>query len=157
MTFFARAPRDHHNGDTQVAQARVDAIVKAARAQRPSVPVRRPPRQSDLPSPAPSTSRLDQHLQQELAYARRLIEAMGDTLCDDPILLSRHQGPLQTVDLVAQMIGHIASVVGAADRDDAVAKIGMVELRNRLMRASDGAAQSGPALYRSDHNPFSHQ
>ena len=41
---------------------------------------------------------------------------------------------LQTIDIVCQMLGHIASVVRSSDPPAAVDAIGMGELKARLMR-----------------------
>jgi hypothetical protein len=137
------------------AQARVDSIVASARAQEP-VKLSRPLFRAPVSAPLdPSTDVLDRRLEEELTFCRRTLEGMGDKLCDDPILLSRHQVTLQSIDLLAQMLGHIASVIGAADREDAVSRIGMVELRNRLTREQSDLAKMG--LYRAATNPFNAQ
>ncbi len=152
MKFFARPSS---SAIKAAGQARVDAIVASARAHSPVVAPTRPLYREPVGTPVtPSDDILNARLAEELAYARRTLEAMGETLCDDPILLSRHQITLQSVDLLAQILGHIASVVGAADREEAVARIGMVELRNRLNRGrvTDGL---GAGLQRTETNPFS--
>jgi hypothetical protein len=142
-------------GDDAAAQARVDAIVASARAQEP-VTLPRPLFRAPVVLPLdPSTDLLDRRLEEELAFCRRTLEGMGDKQCDDPILLSRHQVTLQSIDLLAQMLGHIAAVVGAADRADAVSRIGMIELRNRLTREHGDIAKLG--FYRAASNPFSAQ
>lgn len=152
MKFFGAAKSSDND---PVTQSRVDAMVAAARAQNTPV-VKRPLFREAPHAPlAPSPDLLDRRLEEELAYVRRLLEAMGDALCEDPILLSRHGEKLQTIDLLAQFLGHIASVVGAADRDDAVSRIGMMELRNRLERSGSNAADTLPTLYRHKANPFS--
>jgi hypothetical protein len=153
MKFFARPS----SIDVKAAgQARVDAIVASARAQSPvATPVRKPYREPLAMPVRPSDDVLDNRLAEELAFARRTLESMGEILCDDPILLTRHQVTLQSVDLLSQIIGHIASVVGAADREDAVSRIGMVELRNRLNR--DRIIAAGAGLQRTESNPFSAQ
>jgi hypothetical protein len=43
---------------------------------------------------------------------------------------------LQAVDIVGQMIGHIANVVRAEDRSAAVDRIGMCELKAKLGAAA---------------------
>ena len=155
MKLFARPP----SVDTgSVAQSRVDAIVAAARAQA-QAPVTLSARstiyrQAPTAALVPSNDLLDTRLAEELAFARRTLEAMGDTLCDDPILLSRHQVTLQSVDLLAQILGPISSVIGSANRDEAISRIGMVELRNRLMRESNGVTTTGVGYHSSEHNPF---
>ncbi len=137
------------------SQARVDMIFASARAQaQVAVPARPIYRNATTSAFVPSDNLVDTRLAEELAFARRTLEAMGDTLCDDPILLSRHQVTLQSVDLLAQVLGHIASVIGSADRGGAIARIGMVELRNRLTRANHGVTATGVGYHRSEHNPF---
>ncbi len=154
VKFFARPV----SADRDIAgQARVDAIVAAARSNAP-VAVKRPLyREPTADVLLPSTAVIDTRLSEEIAYARRTIEAMGDTLCDDPIFLARHQVTLQTVDLLAQILGHVATVVGSADKEEAIARIGMVELRNRLARPARGMSDAGIGLHRSDRNPFATQ
>jgi hypothetical protein len=152
MSFFARPSA---KAVEAAAQARVDAIVAAARTQAPASPPRPLFREPPMQPLAPSTDVLDHRLAEELAFVRRTLEAMGERLCDDPIFLSRHQVTLQGVDLIAQILGHIGSIVGTADREAAVARIGMVELRNRLNRdriIDDGI---GAGLQRTASNPFS--
>ena len=152
MRFGAQTKAD---ADGTAGQARVDAIVAAARAQDQAAVVR-PLFREALSTPLePSAILLDRRLEEELAFCRRTLEGMGDALCDDPILLARHQVTLQSVDLIAQMLGHIASVVGAADRENAVSRIGMVELRNRLTREPLDLTKI--ALHRAATNPFSAQ
>lgn len=152
MKFFGAAKSSEND---PVTQNRVDAMVAAARAQ--SAPVVKRPlfREAPRAALAPSTDLLERRLEEELLYVRRLLESMGDALCEDPILLSRHGEKLQTIDLLAQLLGHIASVIGAEDRDGAVSRIGMMELRNRLARGSGNVGDAAPTLYRAKSNPFS--
>ena len=81
---------------------------------------------SELPSP------LDRLLAAELDHARRMLEDMGDELALDVAVVTEHGLALQAVDIVGQMIGHIANVVRADDRAAAVDRIGMCELRTKL-------------------------
>lgn len=81
-------------------------------------------------------SNLDQLLAEELDHARRMLEEMGDELALDGQVVTEHGLALQAVDIVGQMIGHIANVVRAQDRAAAVEGIGMCELRARLGRAA---------------------
>ena len=71
-------------------------------------------------------------LGEELEYARRMLDAMGDELSADPIAVSRHGMFLQSLDIVGQMLGHIAKVIRSADPESAVEQIGMGDLKARL-------------------------
>lgn len=101
--------------------------------ERPKRSIRRDP----PPLPAalvPTDDELRLRLAQELEYARRLIDAMGDELAADMGVIMRHSVALQSVDIVGQMIGHIANVIRSSDPDGAVERIGMCELKARLQR-----------------------
>ena len=45
---------------------------------------------------------------------------------------------MQSIDIVGQMLGHIANVVRSSDPQGAVSRIGMCELKARLTRGSIG-------------------
>lgn len=79
---------------------------------------------------------LDQLLADELDHARRMLEAMGDELALNEQVVAEHGLALQAVDIVGQMIGHIANVVRAEDRAAAVERIGMGELKSKLGAAA---------------------
>jgi hypothetical protein len=79
---------------------------------------------------------LDILLAEELDHARRMLEAMGDELALDMAVVAEHALALQAVDIVGQMIGHIANVVRADDRGAAVERIGMCELKTKLGTAA---------------------
>ena len=81
-------------------------------------------------------SDLDRLLAEELDHARRMLEEMGDELALDASVVTEHGLALQAVDIVGQMIGHIANVVRAKDRVAAVENIGMCELRTKLGAAA---------------------
>lgn len=135
------------------AQARVDNIVASARRRSP------PPFTRRAAAPAPllterSSATLDRRVEEELHFARRMVEQLGNTLCDDPILVHRHGTALQSVDVLMQTLSHLAAIVGAADRAAAVEHIGMHELRSRLTRPDDGIAAASPVLNRTLANPF---
>ncbi|MCY7339880.1 MAG: hypothetical protein LH465_08035 [Sphingomonas bacterium] len=94
-------------------------------------------RRDPPPLPAalvPSEDELQLRLAEELEYARRLLDAMGDELAADMGVIMRHSVALQSVDIVGQMIGHIANVVRSSDPNGAVERIGMCELKARLQR-----------------------
>ena len=82
-----------------------------------------------VPSP------LDRRLAEELDHARRMLEAMGDELALDAAVVTEHGLALQAVDIVGQMIGHIASVVRAERPDAALERIAVCEGKAQLARA----------------------
>lgn len=82
----------------------------------------------------PTENVVDQRIAEELEYARRVLDSIGNTLVSDPILVARHQQCLQNFDILGQLLGHLASVVGTSDRASAIARIGMEDLRKRLTR-----------------------
>ena len=115
------------------AQARCDSIQSDFRADDGPRPIRREP----PPLPAalvPSDDALKLRLSEELEYARRMLDTMGDELAADMGVVMRHSVALQSIDIVGQMIGHIANVVRSSDPTGAVERIGMCELKARLQR-----------------------
>ena len=78
---------------------------------------------------------LERRLAAELEHARRMLVEMGDELALNDEVVAEHGVALQAVDIVGQMIGHIANVVRAEDRAAAVDRIGMCELKARLAAA----------------------
>lgn len=117
-----------------------DAIQAEFRAEQ-ECGDRRSLRRSDAPplDPAliPTDDELRLRLAEELDYARRMLDAMGDELSADMGVVMRHGVALQTVDIVGQMLGHIANVTRSSAPDRAVEKIGMCELKARLTRRSN--------------------
>jgi len=83
-----------------------------------------------------SVSDLDRTLADELDHARDLLLAMGDELAMNQDVVADHGVALQAVDIVGQMLGHIANVVRAEDRRAAVERIGMCELKATLAAAA---------------------
>ncbi len=81
-------------------------------------------------------SPLDLRLAAELDVARAMLEEMGDELSASLAVVSDHGVALQAVDIVGQMLGHIANVVRADDRRAAVDRIGMCELKAKLAAAA---------------------
>ena len=137
MTEYLGAPA-HLRTDPRTmvrAQQRCDAIQADFRAkpQRPSIRREAPP----IPAPlVPTDDALKLRLAEELDFARRMLDSMGDEFSADPALLMRHSVPLQSIDIVGQILGHIATVVRSSDPDGAVERIGMCELKARLTRTS---------------------
>ena len=115
------------------AQARVDAIQAEHRAEGAPRSIRREP----PPLPAsliPTDDELKVRLAEELEYARRMLESMGDALSNDSAVVMRHAVALQTIDIVSQLLGHVAAVTRSSDPIGAVQRIGMCELKARLTR-----------------------
>ena len=115
-------------------QARCDVIQAEFRKE---LGEKRPLRRDPPPLPKaliPTNDRLHLRLAEELEYARRMLDAMGDALSTDSMIVTRHGRSLQSIDIVGQMIGHIANVVRSSDPPGAVERIGMAELKARLTR-----------------------
>ena len=116
------------------AQARCDSILSEVRSQpRPSIRRAAPPAPAPIP---PTDDVLSQRLAEELEFARRMLDTMGDELSADAAVVMRHSVALQSVDIIGQMLGHIANVVRSSDPTETVSRIGMCELKNRLTRKS---------------------
>ena len=115
-------------------QARCDVIQADYRAEQKA---RRSIRRD--PPPAPKTLALTDdelilRLSEEVDYARRLLSATADELSADALVVGRHLAELQSLDIVGQILGHLASVLRSSDMGGAVDRIGMAELKARLMR-----------------------
>lgn len=107
------------------SQAGVDARQAAVRSGI-SLPVDQfvPPR-ADI---------LEERIVEELAYLRRVLGSVGDGLSDDAIILQRHAGALQQVDIACQILAELGAILASKDRVAAVAKVNMHDLRARLSR-----------------------
>ncbi len=118
------------------AQALCDSIqadFRAAQNTEEQPSIRREPPPLD-PARVPTDDELRLRLAEELEYARRMLDAMGDELSADMAVVMRHAVALQTVDIVGQMLGHIAAVTRSSAPEQAVERIGMCELKGRLSR-----------------------
>lgn len=136
------------------SQAECDAIIAAARANpgRPSIL-----RDVTPPPPLePTEDLVEERLAEEIEYARRMLDAVSDHLIADPIILARHQNTLQSFDIIGQLLGHLAKVTGSKDKAEAINRIGMQELRSRLLRPTAPIAVTGTmgTFQRSSCNPF---
>ena len=134
--FGAPAHLTTASAQTVTPQERCDAIQAEFRAQQPE----RKSIRRDPPPLAPALVQTEVVLQlrlaEEIEYCRRLLEQMGDDLCGDPLVVGRHMISLQAVDIVGQILGHIAGVVRSSDPDGAVERIGMADLKGRLTRTA---------------------
>jgi hypothetical protein len=100
-------------------------------AERPSIRREPPPRPADIP---PTDDPMRLRLADELDYVRRMLDVMGEQLSADRPTVIRHGVTLQTLDIAGQILGHVAAVTRASDPDEAVSRIGMSELKARLLR-----------------------
>jgi hypothetical protein len=116
-----------------MSQAECDAIQAAARQARDnSLPLLR---EVERVRPLePTDDIIESRLSQEIEYAQRLLEAVGDCFVSDPDILERHETTMQSFDIIGQLLGHLAKVVGSKDKKEAINRIGMQELRSRLKR-----------------------
>ncbi|HEV2044918.1 MAG TPA: hypothetical protein VGR05_09590 [Sphingomicrobium sp.] len=117
------------------AQQRCDAIQADYRADpesRPSIRLANPP--AIDPALIPTEDQLRLRLAEEIEYARRLLNAMGDDLSADVGVVMRHMVALQSIDIVGQLLGHIAAVTRSSVPERAVERIGMGDLKARLLR-----------------------
>ena len=73
-------------------------------------------------------------LSEELEYARRMLDVTGDQISADRLVVTRHAVAIQSLDKVAQMLGHIAAIIRSSDPESAVGAIGMSDLKARLTR-----------------------
>ena len=125
-----------HERTAAGGQARCDVIQAEFRkelAGKKSIRRDPPPLPKAL---VPTDDALRLRLAEELEYARRMLQVMGDQLCSDPGMVMRHGRSLQSIDITGQMIGHIANVIRSSDPPGAVERIGMSELKARLTRRS---------------------
>jgi hypothetical protein len=115
-------------------QAECDAVQAQVRASAPR-PLRRDPPPS-VAALVPTDDPLRLRLAEELAYARRMLDAMGEALSGDPGVVSRHLVTIQSIDTFGQLLTHIANVISSSDPHGAVERIGMADLKARLTRTS---------------------
>jgi hypothetical protein len=128
------SPTGQSPGDRlRIRQARCDAIQAAFRSDDKPKSIFRepPPRPPEIPQ---TDDVLLLRLADEIDYARRMLDVMGDKLAADLAVVMRHSVELQSVDIVGQMLGHIANVVRSSNPGGAVERIGMGDLKARLLR-----------------------
>ncbi|UIJ47102.1 PilZ domain-containing protein [Sphingomonas cannabina] len=118
-------------GATPAGQARVDAIQTAARIGTPLAELAETSRNSEYVQEG-----LDERLAREVSYVRRLLEDVSSQLIRDPAILNRHAPMLQNFDIADQMLGHLARVLIAPDREAAIRAIGIAEMQSRLLGKS---------------------
>lgn len=72
---------------------------------------------------------------EELAFASRRLEAVARELADDAVIGLRHAARLQHIAATARVLGHLNHLLASDAPEDALAAIGMDDLRRRLERA----------------------
>jgi hypothetical protein len=127
MTSFWHKAAEQTQARCDVIQADFRAEPKGRRSIRRDPP---PLPQALIPTGDPLLLRLAE----ELDYTRRMLDVMGDELASDGLIVARHMTALQSVDIVGQILGHIASVIRSSDPPGAVDRIGMSDLKARLTR-----------------------
>lgn len=58
---------------------------------------------------------IEQQLAAQLDELGRSLEKLGETLCEDPAVITGHISALQEIDRIAQMQFAIATVISASD------------------------------------------
>lgn len=112
-------------------QLRCDSIVAGYRGAIAAVAAE----PAETVPPAPTSDPLRLQIAAELEEARARLEAMGSELAADPLVVLSHSVTLQSVDILAQTLQQIASVVGSDQPGDVVQGIGMAALKRRLAAA----------------------
>ncbi len=154
MRFRVARPEASDHGVT--GQARIDAIVAAARASVVPPKARTIYRAPIMAPLEASSSLLDLRVQEELEYIRRTIDAFGEQLANDPILLTRYQSELQSLDMATQTLSHLARVIGSEDKVQAAEQTSMESVKARLLRGNEPMrpGERVPDLQRSSFSPF---
>ena len=117
--------------EPKFGQSRIDAIQAAVRSGEV-------PEASETSAAGDiSAIPLDERLAEEVAHVRRLLEDVSETLIGDSAVVERHAEVLQTFDIVDQILGHLARIMTAEDREAAARAVGMAELRARLLRKAN--------------------
>lgn len=113
----------------QRGQARVDAIQTAVREGSAL-----PPEPGLAAAKTLRPGELEQRISEEIVYVQRLIDALGEELVEDPVMLQRHSRVLQNLDRASQVLAHLGTVLAAEDRAAAAQDVAMQDLRERLLR-----------------------
>jgi hypothetical protein len=132
---LVRSAAQNPAASTPDHQARVDRIVAQARADLAAGALKtvRGPVLTDQPM-ALTEDVLDRRLAEEIDYARRHLDTLGDLLSNNGYLLHKHSRELQSLDKVNQLLAHVARVISAQDRRQAAGSITLEDLRARLLR-----------------------
>ena len=108
-------------------------VANGAEKSRPSIFKPAPPR------PAPSTNPIEHRMAEEIECIRRHLDLLGGTLANDVVLVRRYPTQLQAIDLINQQLGHLAAVISAEDKAQAVERVSLEDLKARLKRRPLGS------------------
>lgn len=75
-----------------------------------------------------------ERLAEELRFSQRRIATALDAIANYPPAVMKLHDALQELEVTAQALGHVASLLEADDAEQALARIGMDELKRRLNR-----------------------
>ena len=111
--------------DGSGGQKRVDRLLARARAGSPASPA--PAQQLDA-------NVLRSRLGEEVGFAERLFEAIGETLADDPHVVAAFSNQLQSFELGCKILQNVAHLLSCERPEEAVEHIGLHEMKARLLR-----------------------
>ncbi|WP_425600722.1 PilZ domain-containing protein [Sphingomicrobium clamense] len=114
---LSRRGRGQAEVDTKIAQVRAGVAPNLLEVEQCSI-----------------GSKLSPRIAEEMRSLQRRLESLGDSLANDPILMFRYQRQLQDIDVMMQILGHLATVTEADDHVTAAMSIGREALRRRLLR-----------------------
>jgi hypothetical protein len=117
-------------------QLEIDQIQSQARRDGVYDLLFKPKPESNVPL-VKTANQLEIRLSEELDYIRHVLDGVGNNLANDPEVLQRHAVTLQSFDLIGQMIGHVSSIIAAANRSEAVDRVGIEEMKKRLERGRE--------------------
>ena len=114
-------------GSGSLGQARVDQLQAAIRSGAAL------PAETQAPVPEPAEAEpFERAIAAELARVKRTLDEIGEALTDDVDVLMRHEQALQSLDIATAIVGELARVVAADNREAAVGAVQMHDLRSRL-------------------------
>ena len=86
------------------------------------------------PTPGRSDNLLDVRLSEEIDMLRRYLETAGYLLNQDAQMRYRYATELGNLKHVEKMLGHVARIVEAADKEGAIDRVADADMRARLRR-----------------------
>lgn len=113
-------------------QCDVDRMVALSRGQ--VAPLSRP-RRADL-STEERRSHVIARIAEEIGFAARRLETLGSLMADDPAVVARHPAPMQDLEIVSQVLGHLNRLLACDAPEERVTTVGMADLRRRLEAVS---------------------